>query len=355
MIDDFPNGASRRSGSSCQTRGPRPDARTGCRSRRPRTTSRAASSPTSTARRRCRICGRAARPRAAACTARTGSRRTRCSTVSCSAAASSRRSSPARTMRRIDRRDGRCARSRPTRSRPTPIPWCCRRSTRPTRRAARRGATHDVRRLWRRARRRRVSSSRARRSPTSPARRRSPAAHIASYEVIDLLRVSRGDRRVGDRPRTESRGSHTRADFPDTVRRVARPLRRPRRRGAPVFVAACRRRGRGDRADDDVRSARAPVVRRVVEQRAGRGPRHPRRHHVDRVRRRRPDRGRGVRRPRRGRARRHRARDRDVSPGRRHVAVAVAPRTTATRSTPGTELGEVPGRCARSSPASASR
>ena len=72
--------------------------RTGCRSRRPRTTCRAASSPISTARRRCRTSGRAARPRAAACTARTGSRRTRCSTGSCSAGGSSRRSSRARTI-----------------------------------------------------------------------------------------------------------------------------------------------------------------------------------------------------------------------------------------------------------------
>ena len=64
----------RRCGRSASIRRP-----TGCRSRPRPTTSAAASSPTSTARRRCRGCGRRARSHARASTGRTGSRRTRCS------------------------------------------------------------------------------------------------------------------------------------------------------------------------------------------------------------------------------------------------------------------------------------
>ena len=70
---------------------------TGSRWRRPRTTSPVACAPISTARRRSPGCGRAAKRRARVCTAPTGSRRTRCSTVSCSAPVRSKRSSPGRT------------------------------------------------------------------------------------------------------------------------------------------------------------------------------------------------------------------------------------------------------------------
>ncbi len=76
---------------------------TGSRSRPPPTTSAAASAPTSTARRSCPGCGRAAKPRARACTARTGSRRTRSSTGSCSAR---------RTIDAIARGQGRARRER---------------------------------------------------------------------------------------------------------------------------------------------------------------------------------------------------------------------------------------------------
>ena len=58
---------------------------TGCPSRRPRTTCRAASSPTSTGRPPWTACGRWGRWPAPACTAPTGWRRTRCSRAWCSA------------------------------------------------------------------------------------------------------------------------------------------------------------------------------------------------------------------------------------------------------------------------------
>ena len=85
-------------------------ATTGCRSRPLRTTSRVVSAPTSTARPRCRGSGPAVRPRAPACTARIGSRATRCSTGSCSHRASSRRSRREGSRRRDRRPAGRCSR-----------------------------------------------------------------------------------------------------------------------------------------------------------------------------------------------------------------------------------------------------
>ena len=51
-----------------------------------------------------------------------------------------------------------------------------------------------------------------------------PARSIASYEVIDLLRVSRAIV-ASAAARTESRGSHTRRDFPEPSDDVPRPLR----------------------------------------------------------------------------------------------------------------------------------
>ncbi len=88
--------ASRRSPPRCATSGSIRRT-TGCRSRRPRTTSAAASSPTSTARRRCPACGPRARRPATACTAPTAWRRTRCSTAWCSPRGSSKPSRRART------------------------------------------------------------------------------------------------------------------------------------------------------------------------------------------------------------------------------------------------------------------
>ena len=63
----------------------RPGASTGCPSRRPPTTSRAVSSPTSTGPAPCPDCGRRGRRRAPACTGPTGWRRTPCSRGWCSA------------------------------------------------------------------------------------------------------------------------------------------------------------------------------------------------------------------------------------------------------------------------------
>ena len=57
-------------------------------------------------------------------------------------------------------------------------------------------------------------------------------ATIASYEVIDLLRVVARDRRVGDGPHGVARRAHRGASTP-TVRRAARPVRRPRGDGVP--------------------------------------------------------------------------------------------------------------------------
>ncbi len=62
-----------------------------------------------------------------------------------------------------------------------------------------------------------------------------PARSIASYEVIDLLRVSRAIV-ASATVRTESRGAHTRREYPETSdallgRFVARGG------GPPVFVA----------------------------------------------------------------------------------------------------------------------
>ena len=100
MIDDFPPPLPDDLGRDCQTAGLDPDASIDLAARR---TGRALPvgwrkrSPTSTAPPPSRISGRAARSRAAVCTAPTGSRPTRCSTVSCSAGASSPRSRRART------------------------------------------------------------------------------------------------------------------------------------------------------------------------------------------------------------------------------------------------------------------
>ena len=62
-----------------------------------------------------------------------------------------------------------------------------------------------------------------------------PARSIASYEVIDLLRVSRAIV-ASAAARTESRGAHTRREFPDASDSL---LGRFVSRGdaAPVFVA----------------------------------------------------------------------------------------------------------------------
>ena len=92
------------------------------------------------------------------------------------------------------------------------------------------------------------------------------------------MRVSRGDRRVGHARATESRGSHTRADFPDTSDAL---LGRFVSRGvpsAPRLRPACRASSRERPAMTDF-DPPAPVVRRARRGRAGRGSRRPRRHH----------------------------------------------------------------------------
>ena len=196
-----------------------------------------------------------------------------------------------------------------------------------------------------------ASRSRARRSATSPASPTiSPRARIASYEVIDLLRVVARDRRRRDGAHRVAGRAHA-PRVPGPVRRAARPVR-VRGGAAPVVRRPARRR-RPRPVMTTLRSAprdRPPARRR----RARRGPRHPRRHHVDRVHRR----GRSRPKPR-------------SSPGPTAcwpgTALAtetfrqlddvdrrrVARRTTATRSRAGARARSgVRARCARSSPAS---
>ena len=273
MIDDFadalPDDLAR-----VPVRRARSDARTGCRSRRPRTTSRAASSPTSTARRRCRTSGRAARPRAAACTARTGSRPTRCSTDSCSAprvveaiaAGTDATRDPTGAMTGVldlgnaDARSSTpsCADERRRRSTPT---RCAARSSarcRPTAASsAMRGGLETA------TRHARATSSA---SPTTSA----PRDRTRRFEVRNLLRVVARDRRRRDR-RARSRAARTRAPTSRT-----RPTRLHGR-----FVLQRRGRHRsssplaGLRAGRD-RRERPSTHRRRGPQRARRDSRSPR-------------------------------------------------------------------------------
>ncbi|HWS47186.1 MAG TPA: L-aspartate oxidase, partial [Acidimicrobiia bacterium] len=62
-----------------------------------------------------------------------------------------------------------------------------------------------------------------------------PARAIASYEVINLLRVSRTIVAAAQ-AREESRGAHTRSDFPNTADALAGRFV-VRGSAAPVFVA----------------------------------------------------------------------------------------------------------------------
>ena len=105
--------------------GHRPARATWCRSRRPPTTRWAASRPTSTGARRCPACTRSASARAPGCTARTGWRRTRWPSASCSAAAP---------------RSPRCDEPGAARRAPRPTPRSAPRPP-PARRAPRCGAT----------------------------------------------------------------------------------------------------------------------------------------------------------------------------------------------------------------------
>ena len=220
MIDDFPTRFPT-IWDACRTRRPRPDTRLAAgRAGRALPVGRRAS-PISTARRRCRTSGRAARPRAAACTAPTGSRRTRCSTVSCSVGASCEAIVAGKADRGSDRRDDRRARRRRPTDRGAGRPGRAAEGTAsPTRRAARRGAARDVGRLRRRARRRRAARSRPRRSPTSPTLRRRPARSRRSrrYEVMQPAARLARDRRRGDRTRGVARRAHARRvpDSPTT-------------------------------------------------------------------------------------------------------------------------------------------
>ena len=88
-----------------------------------------------------------------------------------------------------------------------------------------------------------------------------PARSIASYEVIDLLRVSRAIVASADGAHRVARLAHA-PRIPEPVRRVPRPVRLPRRGGARVRRAAGRRRaGSVMTAFDPPRA----VVRRLVE------------------------------------------------------------------------------------------
>ena len=302
-----------------------------------------------------RTCGRAARPRAAACTARTGSRRTRCSTGSCSGARVVEAIVAGKDAARIDRRDDRRARPARRRRAPTPIRSCCRRSgaDRPdaVRGALQRtmsadcGVVRDADGLAARgddARRSRALADDL------------PARSIASYEVIDLLRVSRAIVASA----TGAHGVAGRAHAP----RLSRTVRRRCSAGSCSAAAAAPR----------LRRAAAASSREVGDERLRSAPRRscagssrPRSPKTSassatsrrsRASTKTQTRGGGVRRPRRRRARRHRARDRDVPPGRRRRSRCSGashdgdPVAAGARARPG-----VGSAARRSSPASASR
>ena len=195
---------------------------------------------------------------------------------------------------RIDRRDGRCARRW---RRPTPTlstdPVVLRKEQRDRARcAARRGAADDVRRLRRRARRRRACSWPPTRWPTS----RCSADDLPAREIATL----RGDQPAAGlardrRGRAGPRGVAGRAHPPrhartSTTRGSAGSWSRGDR--APVFVDAA---GPGPR-EQAMSDFDPPRVgrRRGRRGRAGRRHRDPRRPHLDRVHPRRPGRRRRV-------------------------------------------------------------
>ena len=247
---------------------------TGCRSRRPRTTCRAASSPTSTARRRCRASGRAARPRAAACTARTGSRRTRCSTVSCSAprvvdaiVAGKDGPEPTGAMRGVLDVPTPTPTSRPTRS-------CCRRTPIDRRRAASAVAARDVGRLRRRARRRRAALARESLADLARRRRRLvPPAGRRRTRSRNLVAVARAIVAARDARARSRAGTHTRARLSralDACSARSSCVQRPATRRASSRCPTAVTRGAASMSDfDPPRTVVRDVVARALAEDLG--------------------------------------------------------------------------------------
>ena len=282
--------------------------------------------PTSTAPPRCPGSGRAARRRAPVCTAPTGWRRTRCSTVSCSRPARSRRSATATTA---PSRTGVLRGIEPHASRVRPTP-CQHVAGDPSiREELQRIMTRDAGVLR--------SADEPRRGPRDALDDMRPT----DVESANLLAVSTALVRAAT-ARRESRGTHTRADSPAPSTELPRSPRVHRR---PTSPSSCR----------CPPASRSPRDERARLRRAG--PRRARRWWrralaedlgplgdltAALVPRRRARRGRRGR-PGRRRARRHRVRDRGVRAARPGGRAAVARSTTAMRVAPGTKVGEVAG------------
>ena len=198
-----------------------------------------ACSPISTGPPPSRISGRAARPRAAVCTAPTGSPRTRCSTASCSATCCERDRRGQGGPEPTGAMAGVLSISPDAAARRSAILVLHKRTDRHRRRgAARCRAAHDVHRLRRRARRGRARTRRRRRSPTCRSSRDElPARQIATYEVTQPVASVAGDRPLAAGA-VRSREARTRAPtFPTpTTRWLGRfVLRRPST-SVPRFV-----------------------------------------------------------------------------------------------------------------------
>ena len=195
---------------------------------------------------RCRGCGRAVRPRAAACTAPTGSRRIRCSTVWCSAVASSRRSR--RAVSDATRHGAMTGILDVATIEPEPVAIrSCRAPDEPSgdgdpeklRSAIQRTMSTDcgvVRDAAGLAVAAKTLARARRRSPATSRRMSWPTARCGTSSGPPARSCSRRRRRE------ESRGAHTRADFPETSdafrgRIVLRGDCRPGVRAAAVLRA----------------------------------------------------------------------------------------------------------------------
>ena len=256
--------------------GSRPDAATASRSRPRRTISRVVSSPISTAQRPSRICGRVAKRRAAASTVPTVSRRTRCSTGSCSAAGSveaidSGRADAEDTGAMTGVLDVAVARAAtdpssatgPSLETPAKIRAAIQRTM-----SADCGVVRDAPSL-------RAAASDACRSRTDggrPSRRRDRRRARSAT----CVRVSQAIVPAA-RAREESRGAHTPCRLPRYERRVAGTIRAPRRRRAGVRPAPGTRAGRDH---DRVRPSALGCSQAVVADALAEDFGAARRHHV---------------------------------------------------------------------------
>ena len=343
MIDDF---AQRfpTIWDACRTRGSRPHARLAAgRAGRALPVGRRRR-PISTAPRRCRTCGRAARPRAAVCTAPTGWRRTRCSTVSCSADASCARSSRARSAPSRPVRWPVCSSWRRPTSTLSADPVVLRKEhvTAPdaVRGAVQRTMTADCG-VVRDPQGLQMAADTL--ADLAVLAEDLPAREIATYEVINLLRVSRVIVAAA-LAREESRGAHTRARHSRTSTTRGSGGSSCAASRAPRVRRVCRRSGPGarhERRSTRPRSVVAEVVAAALAEDIGllgdlTSIACIREDQVAVAR---------VRRPRGRRARGHRARRRDLPAGRPRRSRCAGISTTAMRSRPAPRSARSTARC----------